>query len=452
MNIKTSVQIIFYLLLFAELSLYYFGFTHPLFVKFIELEITIIFFLLLYFEYRQKSWRSIKFFYISTFGLFNLMKIIFNIFYKEDLTQILSIVPVKIRISSYFFALIAIKTFLMPLFINFKTKIASNSLKLNFNKDFFIIGCILILTAFPIVFYRGYLEVSQLSESSFTSLYMGGASSLNIPNWVRIGSIFFQLGFMFVVGSYPQKRVFLLFSLLFLIPQTPNLLIGLRNTFALSILTVFWLYINLYKSKISIRKLIVPIIALIIFFQLIAFQREGSKLDTNMMSVIPLFLTLQSTSMYVLALYIDVEEKLHPHNYPFILDPLIGWLSNSDGQSIEALESRSSLGHQLVYTLDPNTYLSGLSFGTTSIAELYEFGLVAIFIGSMIILYFMEWLESRIFYSRVLLVSSFFLFSYILISPRSTFLPSLYFILRYLIFAIIVLLSYIYFRKKINLS
>jgi hypothetical protein len=142
-----------------------------------------------------------------------------------------------------------------------------------------------------------------------------------------------------------------------------------------------------------------------------------------------------------------------PHSYPYFLDPAIGWLSGVDGQSLEVLEKRSSLGHQMVYTISPDAYLGGMSFGSSCIAELYEFGFIGIVIGSIIMAWAIAKFDLNIKMNRYYLLLSFFFCSYLLLAPRSTFLPNIYFLLRYVfVYGVIFLLWLVYkevFKQKV---
>lgn len=326
-----------------------------------------------------------------------------------------------------------------------KSKPSTISNELKPDKKLFRVGKLLFILFLGIALYRSYLEFSALAGKMYAEYYTeeGGA---DIPSIVRLGSIFFQVSFMIILASIPSKKNFLIFGGLFLAVMIPNLFSGLRATFAVTFLYLVWYYYNVYKEKFNLVKLGLGFLGLILLFQIIAERRSNSSNNLNAIESISSFFYLQSQSMYVLALYIQYEDEIVPHNYPYILDPIISWMFPS-GQSEEVIMKRSAINHQLTYTLNPNYYLSGASLGTNFIAELYEFGIFGIIIGAFLFALFISKFSNNVLRNRYLLFLSLIIVSYFLIAPRSTFLPSFYFIVRCTLIYLLILML---FRFKIR--
>lgn len=177
--------------------------------------------------------------------------------------------------------------------------------------------------------------------------------------------------------------------------------------------------------------------------QVIALTRTNSEIsEISLVSLLQLFFISQSTSFYVLPLYIQYKTSIIDYNYPFILDPIIGGFTGATGQSYETLEVRSSLGHQLIYSLNPEYYLNGYSLGTTSIAELYEFGIVGILLGAILFAWMVYHFNYMVDKHRGYLLFSMIIFFALISSPRANFFPSLYDICKNLIFYLVILTLY----------
>ncbi len=462
-------HIIYFLLIFLTLG------TERLFIEFIEInknlsftnflevQLFIIYIIICYWSIKKFGIFNLFTLFVFTLGLFNFMKIFYGLFFQDDYRNVNSMIPIKLNEKSIQETLWVFTLFTLSITLFYSiwiSKINSNKYyklknqwSFEFNLKYFKIGQSFMLITLPFVLYRCYIEIKFFSGLSFNEIYIGGSKSIPIPSLIRIISVFYNVAFMMILGSRPDKKKFYIYAGLYMISVFPYLLIGLRNQFALTIVTLLWYYTKVYNTNIKLWKIVLLSAIAMIGFQLVSINRDGGELTTSIFSLIPLFLTYQSTSMYVLGLYIENKDIIMPNSYPYFLDPAIGWLTGVDGQSLEVLEVRSSLGHQMIYTLSPEAYLSGMSLGSSCIAELYEFGIIGIIIGTFLMAWGMVQLENNLKTNKYYLLLSFFLCSYFLIAPRSTFLPNIYFLLRYiLVFGVIhfIWLFYIELIKRNN--
>lgn len=434
--------------------------SNPLFTNFLETQLFIFYLIICFWSIKKYGLFNLFTLFIFTLGLFNFMKIFYGLFFHDNYRDVASIIPIELTEKSIqetiwvFTLFIIIVSLSYSIWVNkIKIKQACSKVKSKdgwfylFDKKTFVIGRAVMLFTFPFVLYRCYIEIVFFSGLSFTEIYIGGSQSIPIPSFIRVITVFYNVGFMMILGSRPSKKIFYIYINLYIISIFPYLIIGLRNQFALTILVLLWYYVKVYDARIKIWKIIIPVIISIIVLQLISINREGGELTTTVFALIPLFLTYQSTSMYVLALYIENRKVIMPHNYPYFLDPAIGWLTGVDGQSLEVLEKRSSLGHQMIYTLSPDAYLGGMSLGTSCIAELYEFGIIGIIIGGSIMAWGIAKFDLNIKTNRYYLLFAFFFCSYLLIAPRSTFLPNIYFLIRYLLVYCIIFLIWLIYKE-----
>jgi oligosaccharide repeat unit polymerase len=304
-----------------------------------------------------------------------------------------------------------------------------------------------MLTSSLFVLWRARIEVEYLREN-FVKLYIGGSSALTIPSYLRLGSILFKSGYMLILASLPKKSTFIRYSFLNLGLMLPQVAIGFRGTWSISIIFIIWYYVKVYNRKIDYKKILIGGFALVVLLQIVAFSREKRDVDgIRIINIFVLFFASQSMSFNVLPLYIQFKNSMIPHNYPFILDPILSMLIRADGQSLEVLGRRSSLGHQLVYTINPNYYLGGFSLGTSSIAELYEFGIIGIIVGSILFSWYVAKFNKLIMHNRWILFLSYVFTSHIISSPRAAFLPSAYEIIRLSFFAFVIFHFFDWIKK-----
>lgn len=438
------------------------------FTNFLEIQLFVVYLAICYKSIKKFGLYNLFTLFLFTLGLFNFMKIFYGLFFLDNYRDVVSIIPIDLNEKAVQETLWVFTLFTVVISLSYSIsvikikkqqsqiqKVLSDGWAYSFDRKMFTIGRAVMLLTFGFVLYRCYIEVSFFSGLSFTEVYIGGSQAIPIPSYIRTLTVFYQVGFMMILGSRPSKRLFFIYSALYITSVLPYLVIGLRNMFALTVLTLLWYYIKVFNAKIKMWKILIPIVLFIILLQVTSIYREGGEVTSAILTLIPLFLTYQSTSMYVLALYIQNRNIIIPHSYPYFLDPAIGWLTGVDGQSLEVLEKRSSLGHQMIYTISPDAYLGGMSLGTSCIAELYEFGLIGVVIGGVIMAWVIAKFDLKIKTNRYYLLLSFFFCSYLLIAPRNTFLPNIYFLLRYLLVYCIISLLWLVFKevfKKKNIN
>ena len=397
--------------------------------------------------------------FLLTTGLFNFMKIFLSWMIGDNYREAYSLIHIDLPENVVQEMLILYSSFSVALHCTYMffwekwhVKFESEHKKISIDNSLLKLGkqVMLIFSIFAI--WRCYIEIGYILKNG-QLIYLEGSSGIPIPFFVRLFCIFFQVGYMMVLASLPPKRVFFKYSLFYLLTQLPYVLIGLRGVFVVVILFILWYLYTIYDYKISLKKILLPAAAFIIFLQIVAITRVGEEMSQSVFMLLPLFLTSQSQSMYVLALYIQYKDAIMEHNYPFVLDTLIGWMTGKDGQSLEVLEARSSLGHQLVYSLNPDYYFSGMSLGTTNVAELYEFGILGVIIGGILYAIFLAKFMIKVKYSRTWLLLSFFLFSSIALAPRGGYFPSLYSFIRLLIvYFVIVIFDKIIHGKPLRIK
>lgn len=429
------------------------------FTSFLELQLAIIYFLALFQSFVKFGIFNCYSIFLLTTGLFNFMKIFLGWMIGDNYREAYSLIHINLPEDVVQEMLILYGLFLITLHctylffeVKWHVKYETKHRKIVMDTSLLKLGKQVMFIFSIFALWRCYVEIEYILRNG-QLIYLEGSSGIPIPFLVRLFCIFFQVGYMMVLASLPPKNVFLKYSLFYLLTQLPYVLIGLRGVFVVVILFILWYLYTIYDYKISLKKILLPGVIFVVFLQIVAITRVGGEISQSVFMLLPLFLTSQSQSMYVLGLYIQYKDSIMAHNYPFIFDTLVGWTTGADGQSLEVLDARSSLGHQLVYSLNPDYYLSGMSLGTTNIAELYEFGILGVIIGGILYAIFLTKFTLNVKYSRTWLLFSFFLFSSIALSPRGAYFPSLYSFIRILIvYFIIVIVDKIVRGKPLRIK
>jgi oligosaccharide repeat unit polymerase len=310
------------------------------------------------------------------------------------------------------------------------------------------IGKAVIWIFLVFAFYRVFLEVKLLYGNRLLLFTSGGTANLDIPLIIRIATTLFQTGYLFILAAYPPRKTFILYTSIYMFTILPGIIIGNRMLLATMLLFVFWYLNKMYVFKLHKTTTLLYFIAFLLIMQVVALFRSGNELTNTIWSLIPLFLISQSTSFYILGLFIENQYQIQYYNYPYILDNVIGGFMGVTGQSLGTLEVRSNLGHQLVYSLNPDYYLNGFSIGTSSIAELYEFGLIGVIIGAIAFVWFIAKFDYMVNRHRLYMIFSVIFFTTIITSLRASFFPYFYDMVKDILFFVLIVIIYNILSKQ----
>lgn len=294
--------------------------------------------------------------------------------------------------------------------------------------------------------YRGYLYFNSFSADRVL-IYLYGNMENPVPAWVRFLAEFFEIGYAFVLCSCPDKRLFKRYSLLFFVVMLPEILLGNRGKFGAYILFYLWYYARFYNARpIKLKYMVLLGAGLLFLFQGMQYYRDGDDL-TAMSYSLTLFLKGQAISFYLLPIYMQQAGAIQYYIYPFILYNIIGGFSGYTGQSVEVLQHKCGVGHQLMYTINPDYYLGGNSLGSSSITELYDLGLTGLAAGAVLLPVMLRFLERKFATSRFALFLSYSLLTQFFLSARSSFFPSFYNLFKLTLFYLLINFCYKIFTR-----
>lgn len=335
--------------------------------------------------------------------------------------------------------------------IDYKKLWKREEVVLSTNSKYLTIAKYTMWITLPFAIYYSILQFNIVgSEGGRTALYSaGGNEALGVPLYVRIPNMFFTGAFYLLVASCPPKKVFIKYVLIYFITLIPILLMGERGEVIVPIIFTIWYMHTYFKIKINYLKLGILAFVIMAVAYILTFTRLG--VDVGQLSGIIIlfgFLETSATSFKLLGYYVTFKSKIADHTYPFVFDSLIAGLTGASGQSLETLNVRSSIGHQLVYYLNPNYYLAGASTGTSFVAECYEFGLLGVIIGALVLAMFIVYMDYRMRRSHYLMVFLYLLFSMIILSPRGGLFVGLYDIIKYSLILFVLTTIYSFFHPK----
>ncbi len=309
----------------------------------------------------------------------------------------------------------------------------ANIVSLQYNPLYFNIGKLLMLFFFAIQLYKGYLYFAAFSANR-VEIFLYGNMANPVPSWLRFLSTFFEVGYYFILASIPNEKELKKYTLLYFVVIIPEIMLGNRSMFGAFILFYLWYnYVYYGKSVVKVNNAIILGLIMLVIFQVMEIMRDGGDFSLSSISLTK-FLVSQGVSFYILPLYIDNIGQIQYYLYPFILYPILGGFSNYTGQSIEALNYKCGVGHQLMYTVNPNYYLSGASFGSSSIVEIYDTGVVGLFFFSIFFAYMLVFFEKKFRTNRFYCFACLFLVSHFVLSARGSYFPQIYGLVKLFIF------------------
>lgn len=252
----------------------------------------------------------------------------------------------------------------------------------------------------------GITEWLRLSGAGYEHYYLTGTS--NKMNFFYLGSQIFIFVLTFYLVISEDKFKILISLVMNVLSSIPDLSIGLRSPFVLSVLLII-VYVFLFKKKIFKRttkyyKLFLMLTLGIILFYVLDFinsWRHG--LDYSIKSPLNLLLDILykqgftfNTHIYGLQNGNQIHELTGSKNYVFgelirvikynpIGQRIFDLPKIPAGNSIEKAVNGYWFSHILAYVQHPR-YLEGFGYGTSYLTEAYHvYGLLGVFIINYII-------------------------------------------------------------------
>ncbi|MDA3978377.1 O-antigen polysaccharide polymerase Wzy [Gallibacterium sp. AGMB14963] len=285
-------------------------------------------------------------------------------------------------------------------------------------KIIFKLGILFLILSIPGLIYKMYYLIEMVNSSGYLALYKDASPSGIYRVIEFISYKLYILGVCLLLSCKLSKKVFYIIAALIIIISLIYLFLGKRGDLGISVIFLIWYWFSyiFYRKKIT-KSMILGIITLffilITSFQFVNYSR--SHQEANSLSLLD-FIASQGVSGTVLPYYLEYMNIIDDGSYPYILAPIMDRMNRGEA-SVEVLNKTNYLGYELTYAISPNAYLDGEGVGTSFIAELYEGGYLCVFLGMLILGYFVVFFEKNKMSSYLKFISMLF-FMTLLFLPR----------------------------------
>lgn len=295
-------------------------------------------------------------------------------------------------------------------------------------KDFYkkIGFFLMILSLFPLL-YKYYIQINFIKQFPNYAVanfaYEGEGPAF--PWWTRGMGTFFILGFLLWLYSTPKQQSFKFGLVLYLIIQAGTSLKGGRAFLFAFVLTIPLLYKKLFNKEFKKGLLIIIAIILVVMAIFVQYFRSNVKIvgDISFFDILASFLYGQGTTIGVPLLYLENQENLPYHNYPFIFAPLVNTLLRRGGAaSLQVIKIINTASLLLTYYVNPKLFFMGNGLGDNFLTEMYDFGgYFGVIFLSVVFAFILRYIDNKKTFKGFELCFVFYLYQYILFLPRNSF-------------------------------
>jgi oligosaccharide repeat unit polymerase len=329
--------------------------------------------------------------------------------------------------------------------------------KLNHYPKIQSLGLLMMGFASPATLYKAYTALTLIKAHGYLSIYNGELDNLTYPSWTSGSGTLFLLGYLFVLFSYPSKKIFLCASFIYMATRLFSLSMGSRIVFCSNIIAVIYFYSVFYKKKIVLKNAFILFVFIISISIYVAYSRDNKTIQNDaMLDLISLFFYSQGNTISVPLIIIEMGNKIPYHHYPFIFSQItvlfLKQLYPTAGQSQIALEKYNLTGHILTYMLAPESYYRGNGIGSSVLGEMYDCGgFLGIIFWSIILAMLFKFIKNKILERNIYILFCWFVLNAIIVSPRSALLK-FFGDIPYIIASLflILLINFFFYPKKLN--
>lgn len=284
-----------------------------------------------------------------------------------------------------------------------------------------------------------YLKEARIvSEYGYSSYYNGTvAETLNGNILLPISRLCFTISFYTLCTLENREKKFNKIAIVYLLITGVQLLRGARAEFIIAFLTICYIRYRIFGKGVRFKTICILAMVAIPGIYFVSLLRNGELKSFNLLDSINYFFISLSGSLNVPAYYVQNKDILPLHNYPYIFEPIIRlflvlcYPEITAGQSEAVILVRQNLSHQITYHMSNDYYLSGANVGNNFLAELMEFGLPGIFIGSFFLAYAIKYYDERFCSNLFFRFMSIEFVGKILFEPRAEYFYDTYNLFKY---------------------
>jgi oligosaccharide repeat unit polymerase len=310
-----------------------------------------------------------------------------------------------------------------------------------------------------------FIEYVHIRNTSYVQLYLNGLSDINYYSPIIKNSHTFLVAiYGFILQKVPDKKNFIICSLIFCISALFSSLKGARMLSLLPILFVFWYYYRFYSSinlNKQFKRSIFVFSFLFIFFSFLKSSRNSNDFQLpSFFDISQIILDESGMTIQAVASYIEIKNEVKS-DYPFILEPILYPLfyimdreTFQGGQSEELVKARNSFNHRFSYAIDEEYYLNGNALGSSMVSEAYQYGILYLIFVGFLFGYYISFLEKKLIKGSIILFLSPVIVGGVFIASRESPFPNSWAFVKMFIlllfFNLIITLFSKKYQKKIN--
>lgn len=280
----------------------------------------------------------------------------------------------------------------------------SFSLNLPVESNLKKIGKFVMLLFLVPVIVKGIIQFNYIRTHGYTALFTDKFSELVYPFWTSGSFIFFISGYCVFLAANPNKKDFLIFTLVLCFVYFVNALKGQRGGIISVILYCVYYYTKHFSVKMNLERIMMLFVFIIVFIIMLGNirsfygqeKKSKTKIDVGNLVVQTIYGQTTTRAVPMLVIRGDMEY----HNFPFvfspIFQPLFGLIYRDDksGQSDLSAQKTNNISQVTMYNVSRSAHLSGLGYGSAFIAEAYDFfGIVGVFLFSILLARFFVFLD-----------------------------------------------------------
>lgn len=309
-------------------------------------------------------------------------------------------------------------------------KICALSTNVNLNK----IGIIIMLVFFLPVITKAIIQLNYIRAHGYLVLYTGELADISYPFWTAGSFLFFISGYCIFLASNPEKKRYIVFTLVYLFVFAVNSLKGSRGGLISNAVYCIYYYSKHYSVKIPLKKILFIFACTIIFIVLMGNIRNGygkntqSKSNENIAKLVTRIIYGQTTTRVVPMSVI--KGGLKYHDYPFLFWPITKpifdfiYRGREIGQTDFVAQNYNITGAVIMYNISRDAYLDGRGYGSAFIAESYDFfglNFLGVILFSILLAKFFVFCDfSKLNIKRIWIPILFFMLKTVPILPRSS--------------------------------
>ncbi|MDP8032884.1 O-antigen polysaccharide polymerase Wzy [Pasteurella atlantica] len=407
-----------------------------------EIFLTISFFVMLFYAFKNLQNYLFFFCMVGLFGLFNYSRFILDtfglmpydvstatrfigyIFPEETIKETLW--TYSISIYALFLGFVLTKS-ILPI-----SKQEKNYKDINFYRRF---GLFLILIASPGVIFKLSLTIKNIIQYGYVGFYLNPHVGSGITRIIEFASYkIFILGIGFYLINKLTKKQFLFIVCVLMSVVSVNLILGQRAAFGTALVFIFWYWFYFIRVDKKISSKFILLIFLLAFVSMSLFQYiNASRNHKKEFNIIPTRIVIsQGMSGIILPYYIDYKDTIGNDTYPYLLAPIVDRADKGLGPTQEMLDKTNFLRTELTAAVSPKAFFNGEGMGGSYITDLYEFGKIGVFVGMFLLGWFIVVFEHYRYKPFVKLLS-YLIVSTIAFVPRGELFGSFYEILMFII-------------------